>query len=284
MNLFNKNNSNTGRPAGIGDTARVKNALTALKRKYTETTEEEMTNALYECITTGTWVNMSAYGDKEHGYGTELRPMGSDMYAVWYTDPSEIKAPRYSLMMTDINKIVDMIYAHPDLTGMVINPDTDGFAIDKDTLLTILLHSPYRDLGLPDEPREWGPGIPAYSPRDLMTEVEITNFAIELLTEPLEKEGYEIISTCDNPAVAANIIAQKNDDLCLIAVHGYCAEEEPGLSMEAKKNLLECKAKYHTRCYYAPIAIRSSDKQRFAKCLALRGDAFVSRYTGLQEI
>lgn len=284
MGLFDRKDKHPSRKEnGIGDTSRVKKALQTLKFKYNEANEEEMGKTLYDCITTGTWVNTTTYKDTQ-GYRIEMRPMGKDLYLVWYTDPSEIKAHQYNLMMTDINKLIDMIYSHPDITGMVINPDTDGFSIDKDQLLAILLHSPYQDQGLPTKPHEWGPGIPSYTQSDLMTEEELTNFAIEIITRPLQDDGYEIISTRDNKAVTANIVARKDEDLCLFTVCGYCAENEPALSNESEKKMREYKTKYQAKCFYAPIALRSGDPQRFEKCLALRGDAFKSRCLGIQKI
>ena len=284
--MFSNDKETTGRSGGIGSTARVKRALAALKKGANADTVSEMNDALCECILNGTWVNMITYGREAQGYRAEMRTAGNgEIYAAWYTGPDEIRTPKYSLMITDINKLLDMMYSNPGIAGMVINPDTEAIFLRKEHLLSILLHSQYSDQQLPnDPPRDWGKGIPGYSPDDLMTEGMLLNFAMEVILGFLQKEDYEIITTCDNPDVTANIIAQKEDDVCLIAVQGYCAEEEPDISPAKKSKMLEYKSRYHTKCFYAPVSFRSSDEARFNQCLALRGDGFFVRFSGLTEI
>ena len=92
------------------DLARVKKALTALKKSANQYTVSEMNHVLCECITKGTWVCMVTEGLQSQGYRMEMRSNGRETYAAWYTGPDEIKLPRFSLIMTDINKLLDMMY------------------------------------------------------------------------------------------------------------------------------------------------------------------------------
>ncbi len=42
--------------------------------------------------------------------------------------------------------------------------------------------------------------------------------------------------------------------------------------------------KFHARCMVAPVGLFSCDEERASAGLLLQGDAFIVRYTGMQEI
>ena len=224
-------------------------------------------------------------GEKDGMQRLNVRPGKGGGLIAWYTGPEEIKQGKCDLFITDINKLIEPMYSSRDIIGMVINPDTDGLVITKSYLLAILLHSQHR-VPKPAKvaQRNWGPGIPQYSPSDLMTKAEFTNFAMETTLNPIQEE-FEIVSGTDDTDAAVNIVAQKGDDLCLIAVRGGCAEDFEPLTPEERKTIQGYKEKFHVKCFLASVEYRSAtDLKRFEQCIALRGDGFYAKYTGLQEL
>lgn len=69
-----------------------------------------------------------------------------------------------------------------------------------------------------------------------MTKAEFTNFAMETTLNPIQEE-FKIVSGTDDTDAAVNIVAQKGDDLCLIAVRGGCAEDFEPLTPEERKTI-----------------------------------------------
>ena len=59
---------------------------------------------------------------------------------------------------------------------------------------------------------------------------------METTLNPIQEE-FEIVSGTDDTDAAVNIVAQKGDDLCLIAVRGGCAEGFEPLTPEERKTI-----------------------------------------------
>ena len=188
----------------------------------------------------------------------------------------------------DIHYVLSLLFFNHNYDGIVIDPFSPvAMYLSKDFMLKVLVHGKYPDQhngGVSE--KNWGYGIPDYSADDLMTQGELLNFAMHLVIDhDLEKNGYRIVSACDNTNAVANIVAEKSGEYHLIAVTGYCAAETPVLSIERKLELLNLGDKYNAHCYYAPVGFRSAtDLIRFNKCLALKGDGFYSKYEGLERI
>ncbi len=283
MGLFNRKEV---RPlSGESDPVlrRVKKAILSMKQHGGN--GKELRDAIYECFASGKWVHMITLGEKDGMHQLDVRSEKGGGAIAWYTGAEEIRQGKCDLLITDINKIIEPMYSSREIIGMVINPDTDGLVITKSYLLSILLHSQHR---VPKpaqvDHRNWGPGIPKYSPSALMTKAEFTNFAMETTLKPITEE-FDIISGTDDTDAAVNIVAQKDDDLCLIAVRGGCEENFEPLTPEERKTIQEYKEKFHVKCFLAAVEYRSAtDLKRFEQCIALRGDGFYAKYTGLQEL
>lgn len=285
MGLFRKKEPDDHVSRNSDPVRRIKKAILSVRQNHNSSTEKELRDSIYECFASGKWVPMITLGTMGEMHRLDVRSVKEGGVIAWYTSPEEIKKPRYDILMTDINKLLGPIYSNREIIGMIINPETDSLVIRKGYLLAILLHSQYESQKIaPDPPRKWGPGIPKYSPSDLMTKAEFTNFAMETVFAPL-KEEFDIISATDNVDAIVNIVAQKDNQLCLIAVRGGCAEEFQALSPEERETLQEYKKKYHAKCFLAAVEYRSAtDMERFEKCLALKGDGFYAKYTGLDEL
>ena len=283
MGIFNRKEKLTLSDKVDPSLQRIKNAIQSMKQSRGG--EKELRDSIYECFALGKWVHMITLGEKDGMQRLDVRPGKGGGLIAWYTGPEEIKQGKCDLLITDINKLIEPMYSSHDIIGMVINPDTDGLVITKSYLLAILLHSQHR-VPQPAQvaQRNWGPGIPNYSPSDLMTKAEFTNFAMETTLKPIQEE-FDIISGTDDTDAAVNIVAQKGDDLCLITVRGGCEEDFEPLTPEERETIQEYKDKFHVKCLLAVVEYRSAtDLKRFEQCIALRGDGFYAKYTGLQEL
>lgn len=196
--------------------------------------------------------------------------------------------PECTTIEMDINYVISSIFGSSNVGGLAIDPfQPIGLYLPKDMLLKILVHGMYEDQKNGGcENRDWGIGIPDYTEDDLMTEGELLNFAMQMVIDhDLNKNGYTIVSATDNTNAIANIVAKKDGEYHFIAVTGYCDNEEPEIDLERKLRLQSLGDMFNANCYYAPVGFRSaSDLLRFNKCLALKGDAFYSKYTGIQEV
>ena len=211
MGIFNRKEKQPLSDKGDPSMQRIKKAIQMMKQNRGG--DKELRDAIYECFASGKWVHMITLGEKDGFHSLDVRPEKGGGAIAWYTGPEEIRQGKYSLLITDINKLIEPIYSNRDIIGMVINPDTDGLVITKSYLLAILLHSQHR-VPKPAQVahRNWGPGIPKYSPSDLMTKAEFTNFAMETTLDPIQKE-FDIISGTDDTDAAVNIVAAKNNTL-----------------------------------------------------------------------
>ena len=200
----------------------------------------------------------------------------------------DIAHPECTTIEMDINYVISSVFGSSNVGGLAIDPfQPIGLYLPKDMLLKILIHGMYEDQKNGGcENRDWGIGVPDYTEDDLMTEGELLNFAMQMVIDhDLNRNGYTIVSATDNTNAIANIVAKKDDKYHLIAVTGYCDYEEPAIDLERKLRLQSLGDTFNADCYYAPVGFRSaSDLLRFNECLALKGDAFYSKYSGMQEV
>lgn len=144
-------------------------------------------------------------------------------YAAMYSDPSEAKA-RGKVAVTDINKLLEPVFANPSIGGIVIDPDTTVFCLDKEYLLKCILHGylpEQKNNGVPN--RNWGRGIPKYRPSDVMSEGELLNFAMERVLDAEESFSDLIpVSACDSTDALANFIFKESSGgFVLVRVLGF---------------------------------------------------------------
>lgn len=267
----------------------VKRCIQALKASSNENNLFAFADAFRHCVEDKEWVAMLGQAEGEKGFCIDYRIRNGNPYAAWYTDPKEIKSKPhagFSLLITDINKLIDPIFSNKDFKGMIINPDTDCLCLEKGFILKLLLHAQYecqKKAGSPQ--RDWGFGIPQYTEKDVMTEADFLNFALHVVIDyGANKNGYSVESVNDNPHVCPNLILSKDDQLVFVSVYGYCAEEEPPINEMMKTRLLTLGQKYHADCYYAPVGFRSNDPIRFNECLALKGDGFYVKFEEMEKL
>ena len=258
--------------------------LEKLKQSKGPEVMSEFSRVLKEYVDEGTWVPMPIIEDPKGSRFRIIEARGRG-YAAMYSDQSEIKAPG-DIAITDINKLLEPVFANKEIAGIMIDPETTGLCLDKGYLLKCLLHG-----YLPQthnkgcSQRDWGVGIPEYAQSDLMSEGEKLNFAMEvLLGNEKTFSNWTPVSACDHPSAIPNLIFEDNGQFVFVVVKGYCAETEPELSVEERNLLMSYHDRFGATCYYAPVGFRSADAMRFNACLALNGDGFYAKYTGLTKV
>lgn len=133
--------------------------------------------------------------------------------------------------------------------------------------------------------KTWKPGIPKYKQKDLLTEEDKLNMAMNAVAEhELIKGGYKIVAANNNPAQIPSFICEKNGTVIFILVKCTVAPEMPTMSFEEKKHLLSHAEKHNAICYFAPVGIGATDAKRFEASLALKNDSYYINYVGLESI
>ena len=274
----------TPSPAPKAQQSALYQVLDKLKKSQGPAVMAELSRVLKAYVDDGTWVPMPTIDDP-NGYRLRIVEARGKPYAAMYSDQTEIKA-RGSIVMTDINKLLEPVFANPEIAGIIIDPETTSLCIDKGFFLKCILHGYLPEThngGCPQ--KDWGIGIPKYSQSDLMTEGEMLNFAMHAVLDNEEAlSSMTPVSACDHTAAVPNLIFEDNGRFIFVVVKGYCAEKTPALSEETRSLLKSYQERYGVTCYYAPVGFRSAtDLIRFNACLALKGDGFYSKYEGLTD-
>lgn len=131
---------------------------------------------------------------------------------------------------------------------------------------------------------KWGAGIPDYTGEDLMTEEDVHEFACRVVAGDLENSGYEIHAF--NPVFGSypSVIAENKEEVIAVIVNGAVSPKIPKLKLTDKLGIIGYSNGYPTKPCYASVSIGSIDSERFEKSLALKGDGYLVRYTGVEYI
>ena len=274
----------TPAPAPNAQHSALFQVLDKLKKSQGPAVMAELSKVLKSYVDKGTWVPMPTIDDPK-GYRLRIVEARGKPYAAMYSDQTEIKA-RGSIVMTDINKLLEPVFENPEIAGIIIDPETTSLCIDKGFFLKCILHGYLPEThngGCPQ--KDWGIGIPQYTKSDLMTEGEMLNFAMHTVLDNEEAlSSMTPVSACDHLDAVPNLIFEDNGQFVFVVVKGYCAEKAPVLSDEVRSLLKSYQERYGATCYYAPVGFRSAtDLIRFNACLALKGDGFYSKYEGLTD-
>ena len=242
--------------------------------------------AFNKAVDESTWVYQRCDEDAD-GIRLQLINARGKLFAPLFSDAREILSADDTFMQTNINLFLDTVFHNSQIAGILVDPNTTSLCLEKSFLLRCLIHSryPQEEYG-GCEQRDWGVGIPSYAEGDLMTAGEIQNFAMHTVLD-YEKNilnHYELVSGCDYPNAIPSLILEENGDFVFILVKGYVAKEDPTITADERKILLALCKRYNAKGFYAPVGFGSTDAERFDACLALRGDSFYAKYTGLQEI
>jgi len=287
MGLFDRFKKKETEPASAA--AKVQHSalfqiLEKLRKSQGPAVMMELSRVLKDYVDKGTWVPMPVINDSN---GSRLRIVESrgKPYAAMYSDQTEIKASG-SIVMTDINKLLEPVFENPEIAGIIIDPETTSLCIDKGLFLKCILHGYLPETHNSGSPQKnWGVGIPKYSKSDLMSDGEMLNFAMHTVLDNEEAlSSMTPVSACDHLDAVPNLIFEDNGRFVFVVIRGYCAEKAPVLSNEVRDILQSFEKRYGAICYYAPVGFRSAtDLIRFNACLALKGDGFYAKYEGLTD-
>ena len=258
----------------LAEAKRTLTAAPALK------TNKAFGDALAAAVKNGEWIAAPVIPD-ERGNRFVIQTNQGLPYVVLFTEEEHYHFEKgMSLMMTDINKIIDSIYESPYLGGFVLDPYTSPLFITREQLSDcICLQYPRRTQ------RDWGKGIPEYSQTDLMTAHEVQQFVLQIARSfGLIPGGFEVIESTLDPQEAFSFAARKDGQLFFVLVTSSVAPQKASLSPLKKRQLLAFAQKHNAKAIYIPVGIGACDSERFAAGLALVGDAYYSDYHGMYEV
>jgi len=133
--------------------------------------------------------------------------------------------------------------------------------------------------------KDWGNGIPEYKQEDIMTKEEIHNFAMETVYKhEIESKKYKVLMAKDIADYFPNFVVEKDNVKLFILVMADVAPNIPQVPQEKKDLFIKYAEKYGGKAMFAPVSFGACDRERFNLSLMLRGDAFYTRYCGLEEI
>lgn len=209
-------------------------------------------------------------------------------FAAMFSDPSEISNPdKVSIVLTDINKLIEPVFHNENIDGIVIDPYTTSLFLEKPFLLKCILHGSYSEQDNGGTPqRNWGTGIPKYSKDDLMTDGEIQNLAMHAVidNDRALQQNYNLVSGCDYPGAMPSLIFENDRAFVFVYIKGYATMDAPMLTDSEKNALLQISDKFNATSYCTPVGFISTDPARLEACLALKGDGFYCKYQGLREV
>ena len=216
------------------------------------------------------------------GYGIDTVPHAGSNYCVMYSDRSTVKKREgSSLCMIGLSDLINSVYSNPHVAGVVIDPeDTQPVFISRRDLQPLS--------GKPDprlEKRDWGEGIPEYTPADLLSAEEAMSMAMTVTADSaLSPDGFTVSEANSSITSFPNFIAEKNGQLYYISVGVAAAPNVPRLDPDMIAKLRAIAAENSARLLYAPVAIAPADPQRMQKGLLLVGDEFIINFAGLLDL
>ena len=119
---------------------------------------------------------------------------------------------------------------------------------------------------------------------ELLTKVEIDNLAKNFIFDYLKKEGYVFLSSnvLDNGLII--FTAKKNDFDYLIAIKSAIAPNIPELDYDELDMLSDMARNNASMALFASVSLGSSNKERYEKSIALRGDDYYCKFKGFEHI
>lgn len=115
-----------------------------------------------------------------------------------------------------------------------------------------------------------------------MTLDEIHDFGIEIVTNQLQKEGYEINNVNTDIDMNPQIIGTKENQLAFIAVRTACYPEKGQLEEPIHFQMIEHAEKYGAIPYFASVGIANADaKSEEEMAIPVKGAGFHVAYEGL---
>ena len=254
--------------------------LVGEKKKLIEGVEKEPINFIkrvMSAIDNNEWLYVPCVFDEEDSRLIVDDRYGKKYIAIYSSNESAKVAK--DMILTDINKVIDSLFNDKNLSGLVIDLNDNPVYIER---TEINLYSSRKDPRL--VVRDWGKGIPLYKKDDLKTQEELHDFAMAILDNILEKQGYLIHERNNFSSWFVNYIVSKDNIIYFISVESGVAPKIPTLNKNKKEQLLIASKNHNAIPLFASVGFGSTDVQRFNKGLALCGDEFHARFTGFEEV
>jgi hypothetical protein len=249
------------------------------KRKACATRTNESLDEFYKAFAAlvehDTWVNAPTNGNQ-----LVIVPFRGGHYIAIYSDMNG-RAPGDSkdVISTDINKFIDVLYDNPNLLGIVIDPNKEPLLINRKS---IHFHTKRKDPRL--QAKDWGPGIPKFNPKDLMTAEELLDFGMDVVIERyISKNGFNVIETHKGTQGFPNFALKKEGVVYLMKV-AVGVNNKPVLAEQDKEFYLSSCKRFNAKCLYAPLALISCDDERAANGIALYGDRYYVDFSDVEEL
>ncbi len=248
-----------------------------------DATESEFSSVIHACMVADPWVYVCGKqteqgfmirADQQRGRNFLRMIIGSPQGRLTDTD----------MMATSFRKLIQFAFNSPGYAGIIIDPPSA--CIEDHILISSILHGHHQfEKCTPPPRRNWGRGIPKYTDADLMTPWELQSFAIETLPAYEDSiKSYEMLSLCDNPSVVPSLVFIKDDRFHLVHVKACIAPNKPELTERERHALRTLASIFNADCMWAGFSFGASDPDRFAAGLALKGDGFYCKYTGLNSV
>ena len=267
------------------DTDMLSHAIDVLMKHDTPESRKHVFSVFRRYVEEGKWLFTLGETDEK---GTKLYTINErgKEYIPVYTDGRLIEKGKGTVIQTDVNKYLEVLYSTDISGGLVINPGKQNMYFEKDYIPAFLIHDKFPKQDNSGSPQKnWGEGIPVYKESDLMTKGQMLNFAMQVVNDyDLKTSEFMPISYCDNTNAPCNFIMKKDNDLFFIVVYPYAFPDEPKFEDEKIKIVLNLCKKFNAKCLFAPVGLGSCDEERAAASLLLNGDGFYANYTGMEEI
>lgn len=130
---------------------------------------------------------------------------------------------------------------------------------------------------------KWGEGIPNYDESDLMTQLEIQDFAIQVILDCSYKE-YEILGFNNRLNVYPNIFMKKENKIYAVLVRGGSVKTQPKITQHETEIMNEIAFKLNVIPLYASVGFGAANPERFDEDILLRGDGCYANFTGFEGI
>lgn len=258
--------------------------LESIKKNYNNASNEDsgkcytqFLQGVFDSVNNGSWLYFPVKQDA-NGIGTVIVNEHNRLYIAAYATKENLIAK--DMACFDINKVIDALYSTGELSGIVFDPNNEPIFINRDLL---------SDNTNRKDPRlqqvDWGDGIPNYKPNDLLTNIEIFDFAMQVLGMYFKQNGYEILNKINFPGAINNYEVEKNGKRYFVVVREYIVGNSPRKITEQERKECVMIGKQHDIIpTVAYVGFGSNNEKRFKEKLALYGDGYYCNFEGLEVI
>lgn len=117
-----------------------------------------------------------------------------------------------------------------------------------------------------------------------MTKEELHDFGVEVVAGYLKQNGYKIHEYHPMYGMYPSIVAENKKEVIAVIVQSDVAPNVPEIKLTDKFGIIGYCNGFKTKPCYASVSFGSIDPERFDKSIALVGDGYNVRFTGLEYI